>query len=140
MSMPNKRANTVLAGLTFAAFLGGLLVSLIMFLGFGYGGFESVRFNSAAAATFVSTLALFVGMLGASSNLRVFTILALLGSSWLAFEVGYYDTSLLRYSTGTPGKAIACLVVLFVVESTAATFSALKLKQLRQNEVTPWQP
>jgi len=77
-------------------------------------GFESGRFNSAAAATFVSTLALFVGMLGASSNLRVFTILALLGSSWLAFEVGYYDTSLLRYSTGTPGKAIACLVVLFV--------------------------
>ena len=130
MSMSTKRANTVLAGLTFAAFLGGLLVSLIMFLGFGYGGFESARFNSAASATFVSTLALFVGMLGASSNLRVFAILTLLGSAWLALEVGHYDTSLLLYSSGTPRKAIVCLVVLFVVETTAATFSALKLKQL----------
>jgi hypothetical protein len=131
MSMLNKRANTVLAALTLAAFLGGLLVWLVTVWGFAYGGFESVRFNSAAAATAVSTLALFVGMLGASSNLRVFAILTLLGSAWLAFEVGYYDTSLLIYSTGTPWKAIACLVVLFAVESTAAILSILKLKQLR---------
>jgi len=129
--------NNIFVAVALVAFLGGLLISLVTLMGFGYGGFESVRFNLAAAATFVSTGALFIGLLGAESRYRVFAILILAGSGWLAFSVGSYATSLLLYSKGTPWTGIAVVLLLVLVEGTAVILSSIKLIQRRSTEVSP---
>ena len=116
---------------TFVAFLGGLLVSLIMLGGFAYGGFDSTRFNTAALASFLSTGVLFFGMLGASSPYPLFPVLIIGGAAWLAFAIGRYATGLLLYSHGTPPVATATCLLLALTELAALILSFFKLKQLR---------
>jgi hypothetical protein len=124
MNVLKTPGNWIFLMVTLAAFLGGLLASLTTLLGFAYGGFESARFDIVAVVVALSTLALFVGMLGVPSHRQVFAVLTLLSSGCLLVVLGLY-------ATGTRGEPLVWTLFLVLIESAAMILSVLKLRQLR---------
>lgn len=135
MNVLKRPGNIIISVLTLTACLGGSLVCLMTLVGFAYRGFDSLRFNTMAAIVVLSTVLLFLGLLGAGSPIKFFAISALLGSASMFLVVAIYLGGLAVYSHGTPTSAYIWTLFLVLVELSTLVLSAYKYRQL--NEVRP---
>lgn len=118
---------------TLGAFLCGLLVSIILLVGFAYSGLAGdaagdrgfLRYSIVAALGISATVALFVGLLGISSRRRTFPLLIVIGTASLLILLGPYAMA------GVRGEPLIWTTLLILIEVAALLFSSFKLKQLR---------
>ena len=137
MNVLRSPGNMIYALVTLLAFLGGLLVSLVLVVGFAYVGFLGVHsenvgllaYDAAVVITSLGSVVLFVGMLGTASRKPAFATLTLLASTCLFLVTGF-GISTFR------GRALIWPFALITADMTAMILSALKLRQLRSLEVT----
>jgi hypothetical protein len=132
MDLLKSYGNVIYGLTTLAAFLGGFLVSLVLLGGFFYAslaggepGGADRRYTVVASAGILATATLFVGLLGVSSKRQAFPIVTILSAGFLLCLLVPYAAEAVR------GEALLWTLFMVVVEFSALTLSALKLKQLR---------
>jgi hypothetical protein len=135
MNLLKSPGSAIYSVATFSAFLSGLLVSLILLVGFGYAGIVGdapgdsafSRYSIVAAVGVSGTIVLFIGLLGTPSHRRTFPDLTVIGTASLLFVLAPYSIAAVR-----GGPQIWTLLLIFV-ELAALILSFLKLKQLRSS-------